>query len=84
MRITPLRLITLHLSHIGFTLDLTFMAVLLSRVRFATQLINYTTEIMLFQGFLLVSPDDPPFGQIIGGELHRDLVSREDADEVLP
>src|ERR1700709_723628 len=63
----PWRRITLHLSHIGLTLGLTFMR----------------RTFLAGCGRLLVSVDDATPGEVVRGELHHHAVLGEDPDVVL-
>jgi hypothetical protein len=76
----PWRRITLHLSQIGFTLGLTFTALLLVSTRPRAK----HRELGLTSVGLLVSVDDASACEVIRREFNDHAVLRKDPDVVLP
>ena len=70
----PLRRITLHFSHMGFTDGLTFIVLNHSFQRFVSN--------SFARGSLLAAPGDPAAGQVIGRHLHGDLIAGQNPDEI--
>ena len=75
----PLRLMILHFSQMGFTLGLTFMVVLLSLPIVENLFLKERCSFILLA---LAAPGDAPAGQIVQRELHGDLVTRQDPNEI--
>ena len=69
----PLRRMTLHFSHMGFTDGLTFIVFNHSFQRFVSFQLKWR---------LLTAPGDPAAGQVIRGHLHRHLVAGQNPDEI--
>ena len=70
----PLRRMTLHFSHMGFTDGLTFIVFNHSFQRFVSFQLKWR---------LLTAPGDPAAGQVIRGHLHRHLVAGQNPDCLL-
>ena len=85
--ILPFLLMTLHFSQIGFTDDLTFISnppFKKDHFRLYHRSFGFASFIFpIFPRFLLVSPDDPSFGQIVGRQLQGNPVAGQNTDEIL-
>lgn len=75
----PLRLITLHFSQIGFTEGFTFISSFLLYLsgtsRFSRTLHQRFTRSFETIGYTAT-------GQVVRGKLNRDLIARQDANEI--
>jgi len=46
--------------------------------------LSFSSILMRCRRFVFVPVGDPTFGQVVGGHLHHDFVSRENANKVQP
>src|SRR5215472_917320 len=79
-RTTPRRWMILHLSQIFLTLALTFTAF---SSCYPAPARKATATKSSCDAILFVPIYDAAAGEVVGGKLHRDLVSRQNPDEVL-
>ncbi len=73
----PLRLITLHFSQIGFTEGLTFISSLLFPFLYARAAVHHISVSVLFETISYTATS-----QVVRCKLNRDLVARQDANEI--
>ena len=85
----PFLLMTLHLSHIGFTDGLTFIFLFLRKNSFAriprcgmSVYCDRTGHSPLPWQSVLAAPGDPALREIVRAHFQCDLIARKDADEI--